>query len=316
MVVLPPIFFLLAIVWYVFGSLFYLQASSSSHKLVVYNLNNYSIQGNLPAKLPAKSPASLSAIEAVLQTLQPDILSLTEMGSREDLLFLQKQLKSHGLLLPYAVWINATDPVRHLALLSRFPIERNDSLLLVPTSIPQLFVKRGIMDISLRLENGSTLRIVGLHLKSRRPPIKTSRRVRYAEAQAVSAHIASILHNDPKANLLVVGDFNDHPTSPTLKAILLQERASSDKQKSVLHASSPLPHHNNTPTLVDLVPTDKFGVRWTHYFAKDDIYSRLDYLLASSGIIPKLVEAGILHHPQWNLASDHRPLYISISFPP
>lgn len=310
-----PLLFLFTTAWYALGTFFYLQASSS-YKLVVYNLNNYSVQG--ADNLPAKSLASLSAIEAVLGTLKPDILTITEMGSWKDLLFLQQKLKGIGLLLPYAVVVNATDPVRHLALLSRCPIERNDSLLLVPTFIPKHFVKRGFMDVTLRLGTGcgSTLRIVGVHLKSRRAPTKQSYRIRYAEAQALSSHVKNILQHFPESNLLVVGDFNDRPTSPTLKMILQPKIITPDRMATASLQGAQLPQQQTTTTiLTDLVPSDQCGERWTHRFAKDDVYSRLDYLLASSGVIHKIVETGICHHPQWNRASDHRPLYVTISFP-
>src|SRR6185437_3856470 len=151
-----------------------------------------------------------------------------------------------------------------------------------------------------------TLRVVGVHLKSRRAPARQSHRVRFAEAQALASHVTCILRRSPDTNLLVVGDFNDYPTSPTLKTVLLK-KAIPDKRallSDLLYA-----------TLLDLAPSDKRGERWTHYFKKEDIYSRLDYLLAAQGIVPEIVRVGICHHPRWHLASDHRPLYIVISIP-
>ena len=268
---------------------------------MVYNLKNYSVQGS--GNLPVKSLTSLSAIKDILSSLQPDILAITEMGSRQDLLFLQKQLRDTGLSLPYTVWIDSVDPLRHLALLSRFPVVQDNSLRLVPTSIPNYFVKRGIMDVTFRLES-YIFRVVGVHLKSRRAPVRQSHRIRLAEVQALASHITSILQRSPDANLLVVGDFNDHPTSLTLKTALL---------KKIIPNKATLLPGSLRATLFDLVPSDKCGERWTHYFEKEDIYSRLDYLLAAQGIIPEIIKAGICHHPRWNLASDHRPLYVIIS---
>src|SRR6185437_2027732 len=203
------------------GLSFCLQASPATCKLVAYNLSNYSIQGS--KNLPAKSPTSLSAIRDILGSLQPDILVLTEMGSQQDLLFLQKKLRNAGLFLPYTVWIDSMDPLRHLALLSRFPVMQDDSLRLAPTSIPNYFIKRGIMDITLRLEPHYTLRVVGVHLKSRRAPARQSHRVRFAEAQALASHVTSILRPSPDTKLLNEGDFNDYPASPTRKTILLKK---------------------------------------------------------------------------------------------
>ncbi|ALJ57016.1 Endonuclease/Exonuclease/phosphatase family protein [Candidatus Xiphinematobacter sp. Idaho Grape] len=285
-------------------SAYCLQASPTC-KLVAYNLNNYSIQGS--ENLPAKSLTSLSAIKDILSSLQPDILVLTEMGSQQDLLFLQKKLRDTGLFLPYTVWVNSIDPLRHLALLSRFPITQDNSLRLVPTPIPNHFVKRGIMDVTFRLESSYALRVVGAHLKSQRAPIRQSHRTRFAEAQALASHVTNILQRSPDTNLLVVGDFNDYPTSLTLKTVLLK--------KTIPSKATVLPGLLRATPLFDLVPSDKCGERWTHYFEKEDIYSRLDYLLAAQGIIPEIIEAGICRHPRWCLASDHRPLYVVISIP-
>lgn len=260
--------------------------------MVAYNLKNYSIKGD--ATIPAKSLTSLSVIETMLGKLQPDVLAICEMGSRQDLSYLQRKLKKTGSDLPYTIWLDAPDASRHLALLSRFPIERDDSRPLVSTPLPGHFVKRGILDVTIRLDENFTLRLVGSHLKSQKPLTGKfdSQQVRIAEAESLASHIRQILKSSPRSHLLVFGDFNDRPTSFTVKTVLES------------HSFSPL---------YDLVPSDTRGDRWTYYFAKDDVYSRYDYLLATPELIPKIIETGIGHFPYWNFASDHRPLYLLLS---
>ncbi|PWU07661.1 MAG: hypothetical protein C5B47_05800 [Verrucomicrobia bacterium] len=265
-------------------------AQAVSCRIVTYNLKNYTTQESGP--LGAKSPISLSAIETILGKLEPDVLAVCEMGSRADLSYLQRKLKKAGRDLRYTVWVDGPDSLRHLALLSRFPVERDNSRNSVTTRLPGHLVKRGILDVTLRLEKDYALRLIGSHLKSQKPGNIDPKEIRNAEAQSLALHIREILKSEPETNLLVFGDFNDRPSSTTLKTLL------------EAHPTSPL---------YDLAPADPQGLRWTYHFAKDDVYSRYDYLLAGVELIPEIVEVGIAHYPSWNSASDHRPLYLVIS---
>jgi endonuclease/exonuclease/phosphatase family metal-dependent hydrolase len=51
-------------------------------------------------------------------------------------------------------------------------------------------------------------------------------------------------------------------------------------------------------------------ITWTHYYAKDDVYSRIDFILLGRGMQSRWLknETYILSTPNWGLASDHRPL--------
>ncbi len=56
---------------------------------------------------------------------------------------------------------------------------------------------------------------------------------------------------------------------------------------------------------------------WTDYYAKEDSYSRVDYILLGRGMREhwRKEETYILTLPNWGLASDHRPLVAAFSVP-
>jgi endonuclease/exonuclease/phosphatase family metal-dependent hydrolase len=103
---------------------------------------------------------------------------------------------------------------------------------------------------------------------------------------------------NPSANLIVLGDFNDTKDSASTKAVIGRGKAK----------------------LVDTRPAERNGdnapgreprnVAWTHYYAKEDSYSRIDYLLLSPGMAREWVadETYVLTLPNWGVGSDHRPI--------
>jgi endonuclease/exonuclease/phosphatase family metal-dependent hydrolase len=91
---------------------------------------------------------------------------------------------------------------------------------------------------------------------------------------------------------MVFGDMNDTKGSSTIRLM----RGSKD----------------NKLTAIELF--DKHGTKWTQYWAKEDIYSRFDFVFVSSSLLPSIDQKGsyVLDTPAGDPASDHRALVILI----
>lgn len=265
-----------------------------------YNVENYvgvtpvPEGGRSPAK--PKKDAAIAALIRVIKEVNPDILGVCEMGSPERFEDFKKRLAAAGLGYVDAEYVQAADPERHLALVSRFPIVARNSRTDVPFEIngqPEK-VRRGFLDVTIRIAPDYQLRLVGAHLKSKLAVAAGEAVVRRHEAQELRRHLEKILVQDPETNLLCYGDFNDTKDTPTFAAIS---------------------GIRGTPTYLDDVPAqDDLGDRWTHYWKAADLYSRIDYLFASPALVHEIVAgSGRIHRSEsWAAASDHRAVSATI----
>lgn len=259
-----------------------------------YNLENYSLVSSERTRV--KPISARDAIADVAFEAHPDILGVCEVGSREALAELQERLRQKGLDLPYLEYVNGPDPDRHLALLSRFELVRRESRSEVPFELNGLpeWVRRGFLDVSLQITPRYVLRLVGVHLKSKLPAPAGEALLRRNEAQLLRRHIDAILQENPHANLLVYGDFNETKEEAAIREILGPR--------------------GGLNSLIDLVGEDSNGDRWTHFRSFSDVYSRIDFIMVNQALRPELVSgrARISQNPQWRRASDHRMLYVSL----
>ena len=274
-------------------------ADPPSVVIATYNVENYLGEEPAGEVSPRRGkPKSEKAIDAVIQVIKdvrPDILGVCEMGDLERFEDFKKRLASAGLGYTDFEYVQAVDPDRHLALVSRFPIVARQSLPDVSFELagrPEK-VRRGILDVTIQVNSGYQLRVVTAHLKSKLPVPEGEALVRRYEAQLLRKHLDEILTADPAVKLACLGDFNDLKNEPAYHEI-------TGARGSVYMA--PLP------------AKDELGDTWTEYWKAADLYSRIDYIFVSPAL-HREVAAGsprVYRSPYWNQASDHRPVFATI----
>ncbi|MEI6562283.1 MAG: endonuclease/exonuclease/phosphatase family protein [Verrucomicrobiota bacterium] len=268
-----------------------------------YNVENYAplaIPGETKSGQPGKTAEAATAVVQVVQEIGPDILGVCEMGSAPQFKEFRKRLEAAGLGYCDFEWVESADPARHLALVSRFPIVARQSVADLPYESHGMRqkVRRGFLDVTVEIHAGFRLRIVGAHLKSKRPsPEGAPDLERRQEAHLLRQHIDEILAAEPAIPLLLFGDFNDTKEQPTIQEITGRRGA--------------------TEALTELRLADSVGDRWTYYWKADDVYSRIDFLFVNRALAPRVVHerSGVYRSPLWNQASDHRPLFATIHPP-
>ncbi len=232
-----------------------------------YNLQNYFIterRDETGRRISAAKPvAEIEAAIQIIKEMNPDILGVCEMGSKEDFEDFKRRLKDAGLGYTDFEYLEAADNERHLALASRFPISARQSLGDIPYNVDgrQEKVRRGFLDVTVQINPGYQLRLVGVHLKSKLAVPEGEALLRRNEAHLLRGHVQKILAANPETNLVVYGDFNDEKNQPAIREIMGPKGA---------------PDH-----LSDLWLRDKVGDRWTHYWKVADVYSRIDFIFVS-----------------------------------
>ncbi|MCG3149927.1 MAG: hypothetical protein PCFJNLEI_03394 [Verrucomicrobiae bacterium] len=255
-----------------------------------YNVENWNyIERNKKPNQP-KSAAAKQAVVNVIVATQPDVLGLQEMGNTNDFAELRTMLEKNGLVYPHWEHVQGPDKDRHVCLLSKFPIvarnSRTDYSYDLNGQIDR--ISRGLLDVSVRVNDQYWFRALVVHLKSKRQVENAPGQalVRLEEAKLVRAHLGKILKHDAHANLITLGDFNDTPDSPPFQTILGEPPFS----------------------LFPLPAKTARGYEGTHLWRARGEWSRIDHLLASPGLSNEYVagSATIREGKDDSEASDHR----------
>jgi endonuclease/exonuclease/phosphatase family metal-dependent hydrolase len=273
-------------------------------KVATYNVENYLVEAS-GTRVPKPESHRAKVAETIL-AIRPDVIAFEEMGRTNSLFELQERLKKGGLDLPYWEHVSGYDTNIFVAVLSRFPIvgrhpHTNESFLLDGR---RFRTSRGILEIDIEPAPGYRFTLFSAHLKSKRTIADADEGdLREQEAIILREKIEERLKAEPSANILVCGDFNDTKDSKALKTVL---------------------GRNSRVPLTDTRPVERNGdkapsenprweprhVSWTHFYGKEDTYSRLDYILLNAGMTREWNREGsyLPVIPDWGVGSDHRPV--------
>lgn len=269
--------------------------------VATYNVENYTLADRLAEgvyrKAYPKPEAEKAALRAVIRQLGADVLALQEIGGEPFLAELQRDLRHDGVDYPHAAVLVADDKDRMVAVLSKRPftaVTRHADLSFKYFDGVQT-VRRGLLEVRVAADAGEVALFVA-HLKSlytERPDDPLAALQRAGEAVAVRDRVLKVFPEPAMARFVILGDLNDHRTSRPVRALL--ERGKT--------------------TITEWLPAaDTRGQVWSHFYRKEDSYSRIDHILVSPGLWPRVRgKAGtVFDSPEVLTASDHRPVVVVI----
>ena len=214
----------------------------------------------------------------VINTVNADIISLIEVEDKRTLDSFNSQLIDKPY--PFSMLIDAFDDRRiDVALLSRFPFEDIRTHMFdkpKPNSKSRIF-SRDCLEIKIKLEENNFVYLYINHLKSQGYGTQAGNDARRkAQAERVAEIINERELNLQKDKVIVLGDFNAPPLSPSLKPLM-----EIGDLKDVLALKIPDPKH-----------------RWTYYSGSRQ---QIDFILVSKPLQDNIGEVGIERRGIFNL---------------
>lgn len=285
------------------GSLFFAlaaaMASAEPLTIATYNVENYTLADRVAEGIYRKDypkpEADKDALRAVIRQVNADILALQEVGGTPYLTELQRDLKREGVDYPHAVVLEAEDADRRVAVLSRrafSAVTKHDDLTF-KYSEGNTKVRRGLLEVRFARESGDVTLFV-VHLKSRhteRGDDPSAASQRGGEATAIRDRVLKVFPEPATARFVIAGDFNDGRSDRAVRAMM---------------------DRGQTKITEWLPAADTRGHVWTHFFRKDDSYSRVDHILVSPALWPRVRGGSGRIHDSAEVAkaSDHRPVVV------
>jgi endonuclease/exonuclease/phosphatase family metal-dependent hydrolase len=282
--------------------------AAETFRVATYNLDNYLIK---PAGSRLEKPGPARAqIRANLRVLQADVVALQEVGGPAALQELRASLRAEGLDYPHWELVTGFDTNIQVAVLSRFPVvarrpHTNDVFLLMGR---RFRVSRGFLEVDIQVNPRYRFTLFTTHLKSRRQVgYADEAELREQEAVLLRKRVEAGLQASPRANLVVLGDFNDLKNSKTIRTLI-------GRGRYALVDTRPA-ERNGDEDPSATTPYDPRHITWTHYYGAEDTYSRIDYILLSPGMAREWIpqETFVQAVANWGAASDHRPVLATFS---
>ena len=283
--------------------------AADTFRVATYNIENYLDQPTESRRFVKSARAKAKVCESI-RALNPDVIVLEEMGSTNALLELRRSLGNQGADFPFWEWVPGWDTNIHIAILSKLPVasrrpHTNENFLLDGR---RFSVSRGFAEVTFQAGSNFTFTVIAAHLKSRRPvPEADEAELRLEEAKALRNIVEQRLRSDPAAKLIVLGDFNDVKDSESTRTVI-------GRGKFKLVDTRPA-ERNGDRAPNEIARFEPRNITWTHYYGKEDTYSRVDYILLSPAMARCWLtnETYVLTIPDWGVASDHRPIVATFS---
>lgn len=275
-------------------------ADKDSVRFLMWNVKNYFVDGEprrTAYQLYFKPIAARDAVADVIVQSKADVVGLVEMGGRVALEDLQARLRARGRDYPYSFVLERQGDDRSLALLSLYPIVRNESVAQCALYGNQKKrMLRGILDVEVALEDGRHFCFVGAHLKSRVAEDQAAARsLRAREARTLAMHVHERMRQENALPIVVFGDWNDGPSDESL-GVLSQGIAASS-------------------ALYRIDPRDKTDAAWTIYYAPQKEYYIFDQIYMNKRMYDRLSSPrsmGIMEDSLKKKASDHRAVWCDL----
>ena len=232
------------------------------------------------------------------------------MGGTNALLELRAALKIAGQDFPYWEYVQSFVTNIHVAVFSKLPIiarrpHTNDLFLLDGRRFQ---VKRGFAEVDIQATNHFTFTLIAAHLKSHLATAEADEaEERLGEAKVLRQIIDARFADNPKAKLVIVGDFNDTRDSASTKEII---------GRGKFKLTDTRPAERNGDSAPGEAPYfEPRDVAWTCFFGRSDSYSRIDYILLSPAMKRNWLadKTFIPAIPNWGIGSDHRPIVAGFS---
>ena len=278
--------------------------AAETFRVATYNIETYLDQPT-ESRPHVKSADAKAKVRESIESMNPDVLALEEMGTTNTLLELRASLKADGLDFPFWEHVSGADTNIHVAVLSKFPIvarhsHTNEFFLLDGRRFQ---IKRGFAEVDIQAATNFTFTLIAAHLKSHLiTPDADEAEERLDEAKVLRGIIDEHFKADLHAKLVVLGDFNDVKNSDSTKEII-------GRGKFKLTDTRPAERNgDNTPAEPPYF--EPRNVAWTYFYGADDTYARIDYILLSPAMARDWVKAEtyIPTILNWGIGSDHRPI--------
>lgn len=273
------------------------QAPAGKFTLATYNVENLFDGSNVvldPKTSPAKSHEDKLTLATAMKELNADVVGLVEVESKATLRnFRDAYLADMGYQHMALVEGNDRRGI-DVAVLSRFPIthvkSHKNATFGVPGAPGPQQLSRDLLQVQIKPGKGYAFTVFMTHLKAHAGGAQADAK-RKAEAMEIRRILRDFEEANPRANYALMGDFNDQPSTETMK-VFLEGR---DRDPSLFDALSELG-----------------ASAFTYHPLK--YRGRIDYILLSEGIKREYLpnSAVILDTPAAQAASDHLPAKVTI----